>query len=69
MNILAIINSAIDWFSVKITGLCIPFMFIAPEGLVRNLGAIAFISTIAYNGVRIGIALYQFFQNYKQVKK
>ena len=49
---------AIDWLSVKLTTLAIPFLFLG-SGVVQTLGVVVMLSTFAYNVIRI----------YKEVKK
>jgi hypothetical protein len=48
-----ILYSAIDWLSVKLNGACIALAFITGEQWLKGLAAIATVSTIIYNGIRI----------------
>jgi hypothetical protein len=48
-----VIFNAIDWVSVKLTGISLPFLFFTPGELTKWLGVIALCSTIVYNTVRI----------------
>lgn len=45
--------NAVDWVSLKLNGLVIPFLFINPNPFMLWLGAMATLSTIVYNGIRI----------------
>ncbi len=53
-----IINQAIDWTSVKLNVMVLPFLFIN-DIWVKGFAIAATISTIIYNGIRI----------YKEIKK
>jgi hypothetical protein len=48
-----ILYSSIDWLSIKLNGACIALAFITGEGWLKALAAIATISTIVYNSIRI----------------
>jgi hypothetical protein len=53
-----IILGAVDWLSVKLTGLCITVLFIG-SGILTALSAVAICTTIIYNSIRI----------YKEIKQ
>lgn len=48
-----IVKDATDWVSVKLTGACVPFLFIDTTKLTAYLGVAVMASTLLYNGVRI----------------
>lgn len=52
MNILSVMNNAVDWLSVKLTGVCIPFLFIG-NTVTYFLGIVVMSSTLVYNVIRI----------------
>lgn len=47
------IINAIDWLSVKLAGISLPFLLISWNALLAWLGAAVMISTLIYNGIRI----------------
>jgi hypothetical protein len=47
------IYHSIDWLSIKLTGVAIPFLFITGSDVLRLLGYAVMLSTLIYNGIRI----------------
>lgn len=47
-----ILNSAIDWVSIKLNAVCLIGLFTGSQ-LIYNLTAIATITTIIYNSIKI----------------
>ena len=46
------IMGAVDWLSVKLTGACIPFLFIGGK-TTAGLGIAVMVTTLLYNLIRI----------------
>jgi hypothetical protein len=52
-QLLHLLNSSLDWWSLKLNALVLPFLFMNPTPFLLWLGAVASLSTIVYNVIRI----------------
>ncbi len=52
-NMWQLINSSVDWLSIKLTGASILLAAITWNGFIGILSGVALLSTIVYNGIRI----------------